>query len=382
MSWSFPIGRLFGSEIRIHATFFLLLAWIGFAHYQMGGAAAAIDGVLFILAIFACVVAHEFGHALTARRFGIKTPDITLLPIGGLARLERMPENPREEILVALAGPAVNIVIAAVLILALGGAVDTASLASLDNPQVSFLARLAGVNLFLALFNLIPAFPMDGGRVLRAALSFKLSRPAATTMAARIGQGVAVGFGFLALYGNPILLLIAAFIFLAGNAEARSVGLEDAARGLRVRDAMISEFESLAPSATLGEAAELLLRTTQHEFPVVDGSGRLRGILTRATLIEKLAAEGPDAPVLHVMTADIPVIAARARLSDALKRLQAGMAPAVGVVEGGISLAGRTEGGRFIGYITVDNIDELMMIRGATGPASPPGRGTGPVVPQ
>ena len=168
MSWSFPIGRLFGSEIRVHVTFLLLLAWIGIAHYQQGGTQAAIQGIAFILALFACVIAHEFGHALTARRYGIRTPDITLLPIGGLARLERMPEKPSQEILVALAGPAVNVVIAAVLILFMNSRFDMEALQRLDNPGLSFIVRLASVNIFLVLFNLIPAFPMDGGRVLRA----------------------------------------------------------------------------------------------------------------------------------------------------------------------------------------------------------------------
>jgi Zn-dependent protease len=195
MSWSFPIARLLGSEIRIHVTFFLLLAWIGIAHYQRGGWPAAIEGIVFILALFACVIAHEFGHALAARRYGIRTPDITLLPIGGLARLERMPEKPGQEIVVALAGPAVNVVIALVLILIMNARFDMQALQQLDNPALSFIVRLASVNIFLVLFNLIPAFPMDGGRVLRALLALRFSRTQATNIAARIGQALAFVFG-------------------------------------------------------------------------------------------------------------------------------------------------------------------------------------------
>jgi len=383
MSWSFPIGRLFGSEIRIHVTFFLLLAWIGVAHYQMGGAPAAVDGILFILAIFACVVAHEFGHALVARRYGIRTPDITLLPIGGLARLERMPEKPSEEILVALAGPAVNIVFALVLILVLGAAVDPQALGELEDPNVSFLARLAAVNLFIAIFNLIPAFPMDGGRVLRAVLALRMSRVKATELSARIGQALAFGFGFLGLFGNPILLFIAIFIYLAATAEAQSVGLQDVARGVRVRDAMITRFSALDPNATAGDAADLLLKTTQHEFPVVDGSGRLRGVLTRKGLIDLLTKEGRDAPVLDAMTRNIPLVPASAWLSDALKRLQDGSVPAVGVTEGGVMVAGANEGGRFVGYVTSENVGELMMIRTATETGEPAqGGAKGPILPQ
>ena len=373
MSWSFPIGRLFGSEIRVHVTFFLLLAWIAIAHYQQGGAAAAVDGVVFIIAIFACVVAHEFGHALAARRYGIKTPDITLLPIGGLARLERMPEKPGEEIVVALAGPAVNVVIAAVLIFFMQARFDMEALQRLDNPALSFMVRLASVNVFLVLFNLIPAFPMDGGRVLRALLAIWYSRTQATNIAARIGQALAFGFGFLGLMGgNPLLIFIAIFVYLAATAEAQSVGLQDISRGLGVRDGMITRFESLGPQATIGDAAELLLRTTQHEFPVVDGAGKLRGFLTRNAMVQALSKSGSATPVLDVMEGDVPTVPGSARLSEALQHLNGRSAPAVGVVEWD---------GRLLGYVTAENIGELMMVENA-GLGLRPRRATGPLLPQ
>lgn len=373
MSWSFPIGRLFGSEIRIHVTFFLLLAWIGIAHYQQGGATAAVNGVLFIIAIFACVVAHEFGHALTARRYGIKTPDITLLPIGGLARLERMPERPSQEIVVALAGPAVNLVIAVILIFFMQGRFDVEALQRLDNPALSFLVRLASINVFLALFNLIPAFPMDGGRVLRAVLAIWYPRTQATNIAARIGQALAFGFGFLGLMGgNPLLIFIAIFVYLAATAEAQSVGLNDISRSLGVREGMITRFESLGPQATIGEAAELLLRTTQHEFPVIDGAGKLRGFLTRNAMVQALSKSGAGTPVIDVMTGDVPTVQGTARLSEALGHLQGRSAPAVGVVDWE---------GRLIGYVTPENIGELMMVENA-GLGLRPRRPTGPLLPQ
>jgi Zn-dependent protease/CBS domain-containing protein len=373
MSWSFPIGRLFGSEVRIHITFFLLLAWIGIAHYQQGGVAAAIDGVLFIIAIFACVVAHEFGHAITARRYGIKTPDITLLPIGGLARLERMPEKPSEEIIVALAGPAVNVVIAAALILFMNAKFDLTALERLDNPGLSFMVRLASVNIFLVLFNLIPAFPMDGGRVLRAILAIWYPRVQATNMAARIGQALAFGFGFLGLMGgNPLLIFIAIFVYLAATAEAQSVGLQDISRGLGVRDGMITRFESLGPQSTIGEAAQLLLKTTQHEFPVIDGAGKLRGFLTRNHMVQALSQSGPGKSVVEAMVSDIPTVAAGARLSEALAHMNGRSAPAVGVVDAD---------GRLVGYVTSENIGELMMVENA-GLGLKPRRPTGPLLPQ
>jgi stage IV sporulation protein FB len=374
MSWSFPIGRLFGSEIRVHVTFFLLLAWIAIAHYQQGGTQAAVEGVGFILALFACVIAHEFGHALAARRYGIRTPDITLLPIGGLARLERMPEKPRQEIIVAIAGPAVNVVIAAVLILVMNTRFDLEALQRLDNPSLSFVARLASVNIFLVLFNLIPAFPMDGGRVLRAVLAIWYPRRRATNIAATIGQALAFVFGFVGLVGgNPLLIFIAIFVYLAATAEAQMVGLQDVSRSLGVGDAMITHFETLGPQATIADAAELLLRTTQHEFPVVDGGGKLRGFLTRNAMIAALSKSGAATPVIEAMDAAAPTIAATARLDAALKLLQEHGAPAVGVVD---------RGGNFVGYITSENVGELMMVEKAGVGAGRGGsiRPTGPLL--
>ncbi len=377
MSWSFPIGRLFGSEVRVHVTFFLLLAWIGIAYYQQGGTQAAVEGIAFILVLFACVIAHEFGHALAARRYGIRTPDITLLPIGGLARLERMPENPRQEIIVALAGPAVNVVIAAVLILVLNSGFNLEALQRIDNPSQSFLMRLAAVNVFLVIFNLIPAFPMDGGRVFRAILAIWYPRRQATNIAARVGQALAFGFGFLGLVGgNPLLIFIAIFVYLAATAEAQMVGLQDVSRHVGAGDAMITRFESLGPQATIGDAAELLLRTTQHEFPIVDGGGKLRGILTRNAMIAALSKTGPGTPVIEAMASDVPTIVFGDRLEAALKFLQERRAPAVGVVD---------RNGKLVGYITSENVGELMMVEQAGaggGGGGARSRATGPLLPQ
>lgn len=375
MPWSLTIGRLFGSEIRIHVTFLLLLLWIGFAAYQSGGQAAAIESLAFILAIFACVVAHEFGHALAAKRYGIATPDITLLPIGGVARLERMPERPREEIVVALAGPAVNVVIAGALFLFLGARFDAASVEALDNPAAGFLARIATVNVFLVLFNLIPAFPMDGGRVLRALLAMHYDRATATRYAARAGQVLAFGFGFWGLTtGNVFLVFIAVFVYLAAAGESYQVGMEDAGRTVSAREAMITRFETLGPQATLANAAEALIRTTQHEFPVVDGAGQLRGILTQKALIQALARTGRDTPVVEVMARDVPTIRENAALSFAVKTMRDHDAPALGVVD---------RDGRLVAYITPENIAEYMMLAraGGVGRQRPKPAGAGPFEP-
>ncbi len=362
MSWSISLGRIAGSEVRMHLTFLILLAWIFIAQYIAGGAAVAAESVLFIIAVFACVVAHEFGHALAARRYGISTPDITLLPIGGLARLSRMPEKPSEEIVIAIAGPLVNVVIAAVLILYLGGQVDPMAVAEIENPEPGFLTRLAAVNIFLVVFNLIPAFPMDGGRVLRALLAFRMGRRQATEIAARIGQGLAFVFGFLGLIsGNAILVFIAIFVFLAAAGEAGQVGMRETVRGVTVDSAMVRAYETLNMQATIDDATEALIRTTQREFPVVDGGGRLRGFLGRDAMIGALKASGPTTPVIDVMARDVPVVWQGQSLDAALKLMNEAQAAEVGVVD-------RDQ--RLVGYVSRENLAEFMMIEDA-GPPSP-----------
>lgn len=357
MQWSYSILRVGDTEIRIHLTFVLLLVWIGVAYFQEGGMPAALEGVGFIGAVFACVVLHELGHVTAARRYGIRTPRITLLPIGGVAELERLPEKPSEEIIVALAGPLVNVVIAAFLVIVLGTTFGGEALMSMDDPRAAFVTRLAAVNIWLVLFNLIPAFPMDGGRVLRALLATRYSRVRATQIAGTIGQFAAFAFGFIGLVsGNVLLLFVAIFVYLAATAETQAIGLQDAARAVGVRDAMIGRFESLPVTASLDEAAQALLRTTQHEFPVVDGAGRLRGVLTRAGLVSGLQTNGSRTPVTEAMIADIPVVRDHEKLSAVLEHLQKRAAPAVGVVDAR---------GDLVGYVTIENIGELMMLRGA-----------------
>jgi len=354
MQWSFPIAKVAGSEIRIHLTFFLLLLWIGIAHFQQGGGAAATEGVLFIVAVFACVVLHELGHAIAARRYGIKTPRITLLPIGGVAELEKMPEKPMEEVVVAIAGPLVNVAIAAVLILFLGAHPDMATVSNIEDPQPGFLARLAVVNIILVVFNMIPAFPMDGGRVLRALLATKYSRVRATEIAATVGQVTSFVFGFLGLLsGNVLLIFVAIFVYIAATSEAQATSLQAIASKVSVRKGMITHYDALGPASTLGDAAEALLRTTQHEFPVVDGGGNLRGVLTRASMVAALQERGRDMPVHEVMTHPIPVVLETAMLDAAFKILQATHSPAVGVTD---------REGKLVGYVTAENIGELMLV--------------------
>ena len=356
MGWSIPIGPVKGTVIRVHFTFLLFLVWIAVTHYAQGGRHAALQGVIFILLLFLCVLLHEFGHVLAARRYGVQTPDITLLPIGGVARLERIPEEPSQELIVALAGPAVNLAIAAVLYLLLGGVLPRESM-EVQNSGVSLLARLASVNIFLAVFNLIPAFPMDGGRVLRAVLAYRLGYIRGTQIAATVGQVVAFGLGLLGLMGNPLLIFIAVFVYLGAASEAHAVQMRQVSRGVLVSDAMITRFETLTPSSRVEDAVQCLIKTTQHEFPVVDGAGGLRGVLTRDDMIRALRERGPQTPVVEVMRTDIPVLHHRLPLEDALRLMQNGRLPAIGVANGEA---------RLVGLVTPENIAEMMMILAAS----------------
>ena len=363
MPWSLTIGRLGETAVRIHVTFLLFLVWIWAAYYRAGGASAAWEGVLFVALLFACVLLHELGHVFAARRYGVKTPDITLWPFGGIANLERIPEKPAQELVVAIAGPLVNVVIALVLLVilsaTLGGTDLTAeSLAKIEDPRTSILVKLAGANIFLVVFNLIPAFPMDGGRALRALLAMNMGYARATATAASIGQGLAIGMGLLGIFTNPMLMIIGVFVFLAASGEAGQVQLKEASRGLLVSDAMITHFETLGPQSTVDDAADALIRSTQKEFPVVDGAGHLRGVLTRDAMIRAMKDQGPQTAVIEVMQADIPVVEARSKLDAALKLITSAQAPAVGVVD---------MSGKLVGLLTPENVGELMMLHVARG---------------
>lgn len=352
MRWSFTIGVFKGTAVRIHVTLLLFLAWIGFAAYQRGGAEAAGQSVLFISAIFACVVLHEFGHILTARQFGIVSPEVTLLPIGGVADMNRMPDKPYQELLIAFAGPMVNIVIA-IALFAISGAFNIDDAANISDPSVSLIERLAATNIFLAVFNLIPAFPMDGGRVLRAALAMWLGQAKATRVAAQIGQGFAFLLGFVGLTsGHPMLVLIAFFVFMAAGGEAQMTSMAEAARGLPAVDAMETRIATFRRDTTVGEAVETLLATSQEDFPMVDMLGRLHGMLSRTEIIEALRTSDAGAPIAPFARAEMAVIDSGAAVDAALPALNAG--DPVGVVDAD---------GRLLGLLTRQSLAEIMMIR-------------------
>lgn len=357
MRGSLRLGRIFGIKLFVHWTFFLLVGWIFTMHLMAGrGPGAAIMGVLFILALFGCVVLHELGHALAARRYGVPTRDITLLPIGGVARLERIPRNPTHELVVALAGPAVNVVIALIILIGLLAMNGRTITADFQTFQGNFFVQLMAVNVFLVAFNMIPAFPMDGGRVLRALLARRMNYARATTLAARVGQMIAVALGVLGLFvlGNPMLLLVALFVFLGAQSEANAVRVTDTLSGMQVQDAMMTSFRVLKAADPLELAAQELIHGSQQDFPVVDGD-QVIGLLTRNDLVAALATSGPDRKVGEVMRANCGVVSATDRLEKPYEMLREDNCSTVPVVREG----------HLVGMITLENILEWVMINSA-----------------
>ncbi len=360
MSWSWKLCRVAGIPIFVHWTFVILLVSIVIGYWAKNNdILAGLEGGGFILALFGCVVLHELGHALMARRFGVPTADITLLPIGGVARLQRIPERPREELLIALAGPAVNVVIVCLLYFVAG--VDfPGHFGDADHlVEARFWPKILEVNAFLALFNMLPAFPMDGGRVLRAILAMRLPYARATRLAASVGQFMAIGFGLLGLsYGAPMLLLIALFVWIGAEGEAVQVEERVALKDVPVEAAMLTEFHILNPTDTLGHAADLLLAGTQHDFPVLpnDGHGP-RGLLTRSELMAGLSRGGRDAAVSEFARTEIPRVEIGSPLQTAVARLRERRSPCAEVVDDGET----------VGLLTLENVGEYLMVQAALG---------------
>jgi Zn-dependent protease/CBS domain-containing protein len=358
MTWRWRLGEFFGIVVYVHATFLLLIGWVALSSMQRGGGLPEIVvGILQILLLFICVVMHEYGHALTARRFGIRTEDITLLPIGGVARLERMPRDPVQELWVALAGPAVNLAIAAALFLILSLFSGVRSLVNVPLIGAPLLLQLLWWNLAMAVFNMLPAFPMDGGRVLRALLARRIEYNRATRVAANVGQSMAFAFALFGLFnGMPSLLFIALFVYLGAEAEAQMVQTQSTFRGVPVGQVMITRFGTLDGRQTLGDAIRALLAGTQQDFPVME-EGRVVGLLTRRDLLAALAESGPQAPITQAMHGALEPVETHASLEETYQRMQAEDLPALPV----------TSGGHLVGLLTMENIAEFVMIRAATG---------------
>ncbi|MCB9136555.1 MAG: site-2 protease family protein [Anaerolineales bacterium] len=352
MKWSWKLGRFAGIDVYIHATFLLLLGFYGVRYWANGGMSAMIEGIIFILVLFGCVVLHEYGHALMARVYGIPTRDITLYPIGGVARLERMPEKPRQEFWVALAGPAVNIAIATILGLWLWFTNTFVPFSTLGLTTGSFLERLMLVNISLVVFNLIPAFPMDGGRVLRALLATRLDYVRATKWAATLGQGLAFLFGFVGLFTAPTLIFIAFFIWIAAGQEAGMVQMKAALTGVPVSRAMLTDFRTLHPLEPISHVVPWLVSGAQHDFPVVD-RGQLVGILPHEALLAAMRDGNSYLTVGHVMRRDFEWVDANDLLETAMSRLSYSSLQAAPV----------NWRGQLVGLLTLENVRKFMMVQ-------------------
>jgi stage IV sporulation protein FB len=351
--WSLKVGKLAGTVVHVHVTFFLLLAWIGVAGgLARGSLGAAAEAVAFTTTLFACVVLHEFGHALMARRFGIRTRDIVLFPFGGVSRLERIPEVPAQEFLIALAGPAVSVGIAAALFVVLQWGGSAPQLEAFARGDASFAERLMFINAGLAAFNLLPAFLMDGGRVLRALLAVGLDYVRATTLAARIGQGIAVLFALVgALVPNPLLLIIAIFVWMGAAGEVGVAQLKRALRGMTVDTAMRTEFGKLAPGDSLGHVAEMAIRYSQSDFPVLQ-EGQVVGLLTGPDLARWLA-DRVHRSVGDVMHRGFETIGRSEPIEAAFDRLQQAPDKALLVIDYG----------RLVGLVGLPEIAHLLRMR-------------------
>src|SRR5919202_71378 len=362
MGSSFKIGRAFGIDVKVHWTFFLLLFFFAFVGYQRSGnLVGALVTTAMIVALFVCVLLHEFGHSLVAQRLGIDIPDITLLPIGGVARFKTLPERPMDEVKIAVAGPLVNVVLAPIFYgigIALGaGPLDIGSPLGGFSSVGQFFVYLGAVNVALVVFNMLPAFPMDGGRVLRGLLATRMGAVRATDIASAVGQFFALAFFLIGLLGgNFLLALIAVFIFFGANGEAQMVRQRELTRGLSVSDVMGTKprTETVTPSHTFGQVLDSVIHGYQEDFPVVEEGGKLVGMITREEIMA--AAHSPERyqSVRELMKTNIPTISSEADLfEDALPILQ----------QSGLRALPVTEEGELVGMLTIEDVGQASLLR-------------------
>src|SRR5215212_9250529 len=344
MGGSFKIGRFSGIDVRVHWTFFLLLSYFAFIGYRASGSLlGALTDTVTIVALFICVLLHEFGHSLVAQRLGLEIHSITLLPLGGVSNLESLPEKPSDEVKITLAGPLVNVVLAPIFFgvgLLLGGVPRMpADLFTGIGSVGQFFFYLGYLNVVLAVFNLIPAFPLDGGRVLRALLATRLGALRATDISSRVGQ-----------------LFVAVFIFFGATGEAQMVRQRELTRGLLVSDVMGTKprTETVTPYHTFGQVLDSVIHGYQEDFPVVDESGKLVGMITREEIMA--AAHSPErySSVRDLMKTNVPTISSQADLfEDALPILQ----------QSGLRALPVTENGELVGMLTIEDVGQASLLR-------------------
>jgi len=356
MKWSVNIGKIFGINFRIHITFFLLLFFIFISVFNQHGLHGAILATLFICAVFICVLIHEIGHSLIARRFGKEAKSITLLPIGGVATMEEMPEKPSQEIAMSIVGPLINLAIAAVLYLFVGRWTGIGAPNLSPDSTRTFFAGLIGVNIMLAIFNLIPAFPMDGGRVLRGILATRMDYVRATSAAVAVGQGLAMLFILFGVFFNWWLALIGLFLYIGAGSEKQQVILKSLLHDVPAEEVMVREFRALRPDQLLSEALEQFYHGCQEDFPIISEQG-LEGILTRDRILSSVHEKGLDVPVSEVMDVSFTSVDPQTSLEDVYKALLSKQKTAVAVVDRG----------HFEGIVCLDGISRYFMVKAALG---------------
>jgi Zn-dependent protease/CBS domain-containing protein len=362
MGGSFKIGRAFGIDVKVHWSFFLLLAFFGYLAFRDSGSLiSALVTIGIVVALFFCVLLHEFGHSLVAIRLGSEVQDITLLPIGGLARMKSLPERPIDEVKVAVAGPLVNVVLAPIffgLALLFGGSlsVPTDIISGVDSVGQVFVA-LGTINVALVIFNMIPAFPMDGGRVLRGLLATRLGPVRATDISSTVGQGFAILFILVGFLGqNFLLAIVGFFVFLGASGEAQFVRQREQMRGLTVSDVMGTKgrTETVTPYHNFGQVLDSVIHGYQEDFPVVDEDGNLVGIITRSEIMAAAHSPNRYATVRDLMKTEFPTISPDADLfTDGNRVLQ----------ESGLRALPVVKDGNLVGMLTVDDVGQATLLR-------------------
>ena len=370
MNWYLAEFRLFGIDVKVHWSFVLVLAFGAFLYGSgpAGWLVGGLYGVLSMLLLFGSVTLHEYGHALTARRFGVGTRSILLLPIGGVANLERIPEKPSQELAIVAAGPLVNVIIALVLVpvaLLLNGGSPAGVLsmnavgANIQNPGLlNLVVFVLSTNVLLALFNLLPAFPLDGGRLLRALLAYVMPYTRATRTAVVVGRLLAVLMAIYGIFSGAIgLLLIAFFVYVGGSAELEAVSNRAVLRQFKAGRALTPGATSLYTSERIERVVELLMRSYQTDFPVRDLSGRFVGVLTRPSLINALRETGPETRIVDVMqpAGEIPVCSPETDLATVWEQMG----------QSGSRVIAVADHGQVLGIITADDISEVFQVMSA-----------------
>lgn len=359
MSWSLRVARVSGIDIKVHLTFVLILVLAALQWGRPHGSAGAVFGVVLMLALFACVTLHELGHSLMAQRFGVPVREIVLLPLGGVAVLGKNPDRPLHELLIAIAGPAVNVVIAALLLPLTGAAVSWSGLepqgllSGAAGPSLAtFLVWLLQANVMLVLFNLIPAFPLDGGRILRALLAMGTSYARATRIAAGIGQLLALGLGVLGVAsGNFLLVLVAVFVFFGAGMESAHAQAKSVLSTLRVGEAYNKHAITLVPADRASRVVDYILTSYQPDFAVLQG-GRLLGVVTRDDLLRSLGTSPEDEYVTAIMQRDVVRVEPEASVEEVLARMD----------EKGTRLVAVQDGDRYLGLVSREDLAEALTV--------------------